>query len=74
VWPAAYLSTAFLQVLVALARAGRFRRAPLYLLGAVPMFLLDIASTAYATALTVVQRRPPWTQPEEATRSESMPS
>jgi len=73
-WPAAYLSTALLQVLVALARAGRLRRAPRYLLGAVPMFLLDIASTAYATALTLVQRQPRWTQPEEATRSESIPS
>jgi cellulose synthase/poly-beta-1,6-N-acetylglucosamine synthase-like glycosyltransferase len=73
VWPAMYVFAAFLEVLVALAKAGRFRRAPLYLLGAVPMFALDIVSTAYATALSLVRRRPPWLQPEAA-RSDSIPS
>ena len=72
-WPAMYLFAAFLEVLVALAKAGRFRRAPLYVLGAVPMFLLDIVSTAYATLLSLVGRRPPWSQPEAAT-SDSIPT
>ena len=72
-WPAAYLFLAFLAVLVALAKAGRSRRALVYLLGALPMFLLDIVSAAYATFLSVVGRRPPWTQPEAA-QSDSIPT
>ena len=65
-WPATYLFVAFLEVLVALGKAGRFRRAHYYLLGAVPMFMLDIVSTLYATLLSLAGRRPPWSQPEAA--------
>jgi cellulose synthase/poly-beta-1,6-N-acetylglucosamine synthase-like glycosyltransferase len=72
-WPAAYLLVPFLQVLAALAKAGQFRRTHIYLLGAPLMFLLDIASTAYATLLSFVGRRPPWSQPE-ASRSNSIPT
>lgn len=72
-WPAMYVFAAFLEVLVALAKAGRFRRTLLYLLGAVPMFLLDIVSTAYATLLSLTGRQPPWSQPE-ARQSDSMPT
>jgi 1,2-diacylglycerol 3-beta-glucosyltransferase len=70
-WPATYLFVAFVQVLVALVKAGRFRRAHLYLLGAVPMFLLDIVSTLYATLLSFAGKRPRWGQPDVA-RSESI--
>lgn len=70
-WPAIYLLVPFLQVLAALAKAGQFRRTHIYLLGAPLMFLLDIASTAYATLLSFVGRRPPWSQPEAA-RSDSI--
>ena len=74
VWLTAYLSTALIVVLTALAKAGRLRGAPVYLLGAVPMFLVDIGSTAYATALALVRREPPWHQARDRAPSASMRS
>jgi cellulose synthase/poly-beta-1,6-N-acetylglucosamine synthase-like glycosyltransferase len=61
-WLIAYLSAPFLQMLAALAKAGRLRQAPVYFLSAVPMFFFDIGSTVYATMLTAVRRRPYWHQ------------
>ena len=62
-WLAAYLSAPLLQTVAALAKAGRLRLAPVYVLSAVPMFLLDIGTTACATVLTLLRRPPYWHQP-----------
>ena len=66
VWLVAYLMAPLLHVLAALAKTGRLRQAGVYLLGALPMFLFDIACTTYATFLTLVRRRPVWHQPSES--------
>lgn len=59
-WLAVYLSAPFLEALTALTKTGRFLSAPIYFLSAVPMFLFDIGIAAYATAITIAQRRPRW--------------
>jgi cellulose synthase/poly-beta-1,6-N-acetylglucosamine synthase-like glycosyltransferase len=69
-WPAAYLSAPLLGMLAALAKAGRLRQTPLYLLSALPMFLFDIASAAGTTWLAL-GRRPSWYQPRDEARSAS---
>jgi cellulose synthase/poly-beta-1,6-N-acetylglucosamine synthase-like glycosyltransferase len=70
-WLAAYLSAPFLEVLAALAKAGRLRETPVYVLGAIPMFLIDIGSAAGATVLTLAGRRPSWSQAAEDTKRAS---
>jgi cellulose synthase/poly-beta-1,6-N-acetylglucosamine synthase-like glycosyltransferase len=64
-WLAVYLLAPLFETLAALAKAGKLRRAPIYLLSIGPMFLFDIGLTAYATARSLVRRRPTWHQSAE---------
>lgn len=59
-WLLMYLSAPGLEVIVALAKVGRLRTAPLFVLGAIPMFLFDIASTLHATLRNLLGRKPDW--------------
>jgi cellulose synthase/poly-beta-1,6-N-acetylglucosamine synthase-like glycosyltransferase len=59
-WLGLYLAAPALESVAALGLAGRLARAPLYLLSAVPMFVVDIGLTAAATLLALARRRPQW--------------
>ena len=58
-WPALYVSGPVLAIWVALRRVGQSRKA-VFILGSVPMFLVDLAATAAATLASLGRMRPQW--------------
>jgi cellulose synthase/poly-beta-1,6-N-acetylglucosamine synthase-like glycosyltransferase len=58
-WPALYVSGPVLAVWVALGRIGQPRKA-IFVLGSLPMFLVDLLATAAATMASLGRMRPHW--------------
>jgi cellulose synthase/poly-beta-1,6-N-acetylglucosamine synthase-like glycosyltransferase len=58
-WPVLYVSGPVLAIWVALGRAGQPRKA-VFVLGSLPMFLVDLLATAAATLASLGRMRPRW--------------